>query len=155
MSYTRILIFLSLVSLFSKTVVGQCQPLEKHKPINIVQCHKAFAAYKFDNNGLLDSDDYKNKKTCGNCAVSMTVVSNDQNAKLSLDGYRKKDLKNIFTGLLTSCTIKDKKGDTTLPAIVAVPVTGANGLFFSIEIEAGDSKENECSSTRRKPRRES
>ncbi|KAH9807400.1 hypothetical protein DFH28DRAFT_1228969 [Melampsora americana] len=152
MFYTRLLICLSVVFHFQQAVMGQCLSLRGAAPINIEQCHKALATYQFDNRGLLDSDGYKNKKTCGNCAISMSVVTTDLKGKATLDGYTKQSLKKVMNGLITSCTLKNRKG-TMLPAILASQTIPADGTFFAMEIEVGDMKPNECSSTPKKQKK--
>ncbi|EGF99076.1 uncharacterized protein MELLADRAFT_68840 [Melampsora larici-populina 98AG31] len=144
MFYNRILISLSLISLFQQTVMGQCLPLRGAAPIDIEQCRKALATYKFEDNSALDSDGYKNKKTCGNCAISMSRVSTDPKVKPSLDGYDKKFLEETVATLSQKCTIKGTKG--MLPSIFVGTTVPADGTYFAIEIEVGDMKRNECSS---------
>lgn len=152
MFHTRLLICLSLVALFLQTVVSQCLPLEKHNPLNIKQCQKAFGTYKFDKQGLLDSNEYKNKKTCGNCAISMSQVSTIPGAipKQTLDGYTKQSLNALLGNLAQKCTIRGKN-NSMLPAIYTGFFQDGT-TFFTFEIEAGDLRENECSSRPKKPR---
>ncbi|KAH9807398.1 hypothetical protein DFH28DRAFT_1043393 [Melampsora americana] len=154
MFYTRLLICISLVSLFQHTVLGQCLPLRDATPIDIEQCRKAFATYRFDKRGRLDNDGFKNKKTCGNCAISMSRASIDPKAKPSLDGYTKQSLEAFLNDLFKTCTIKGTKGKSMLPSIMGGATRPADGTFFSMEIEVGDMKPNECSSKRRNPKKE-
>ncbi|EGF99079.1 uncharacterized protein MELLADRAFT_124121 [Melampsora larici-populina 98AG31] len=150
MFYTCILICLSLLSSFQQTVVGQCLPAGS-KPINIGQCRKALATYKFDNRGLLDNDGYKNKKTCGSCGISMSQVSSLPKAKTSLDGFYKKFLEEALGNLTQACTIRSGKKESMLPGIWAGAFADGT-TFFAMEVEVGDMPADKCSSVPRKPK---
>ncbi|KAH9807403.1 secreted protein [Melampsora americana] len=152
MFYTRILICIGLVTLFQQMIEGQCLPLRGHAPISKEQCYKALSTYQFDENGLLDSDGFENKKTCGNCKISLSVVNLNPRVKPSLDGLLKSELQAVLNTLSTGCTYDNAKSGTMLPSIF-VGETLKN-TFVSVEIEVGDLKRNECSSTPRKQNHE-
>ncbi|KAH9807399.1 secreted protein [Melampsora americana] len=158
MFYTRLVICLSLFSILQQTVMAQCLPLRGAARIDIDQCFKALASYQFDKNGRLDNDGYNNKKTCGNCALSMSKVSLNLGAKESLHeagladtdnnfSSTKKFLEESLTSLTKLCAIKGRRA-TMLPATWA----GAypDGIhFYAMEVEVGDMAPNQCSSSRR------
>ncbi|EGF99075.1 uncharacterized protein MELLADRAFT_124122 [Melampsora larici-populina 98AG31] len=147
MFYARILICLSLVTLFQQTVEGQCLPLRGHAPISKEQCYKALATYKFDEYGLLDSDGVENKKTCGNCKISLSVVNLNPRVKPSLDGLIKGQLETVLDTLSTTCTYDNRTSGTMLPSIFVGETV--KDTFVAVEVEVGDMKRNECSSTPR------
>ncbi|KAH9807401.1 secreted protein [Melampsora americana] len=151
MFYTHLLICLGFVSLFQQAVEGQCLPLRGYAPINKQQCRKALSTYNFDGQGRLDSDGLENKKTCGNCKISLSIVSISPEAKPSLDGLVKVQLEAILKNLTQTCTYKSSKWNTMLPSIFVGQTLENN--FVAMEVEVGDMRRNECSSTPRKTNR--